>query len=280
MAENNPFANALSGIIARSQQNFKINPGDYEADGIVMCGKCNTPKQSYVELPYGKVLVAQMCECEAAEFDRRIADERQKKRIDEIRRKAFPEELVAEMSRQTLENDDGKNPELTKAVRKYIDEFARYSAAGKGILFHGQRGRGKSYAMCAIVNALIDRGHTAKFTTFSAIANEMTELREGKEEYLNGFARFDVLAIDDLDAERATEFVQEIVYRVIDTRVTSKKPLLLTTNLTGQEMAAESSLAKQRVYSRIYEACVPFEVKGEDRRFAALRRAQEEFRLD
>lgn len=280
MMSDNPFGNALAGLITRANANLRINPGDYSADGLIYCGKCRTPKQAVIEFPFGKQLVAQMCECEAKAFEASLAAERRERRITEIREKAFPENLYKTLSRLTIENDDGTNPDLSACVKKYTDNFERYLAAGKGIMFHGKRGRGKSYAMCAIVNRLIDMGYTAKFTNFTAIANRLSELRDGRQEYLEGFARFDVLAIDDLDAERNTDFMQEVVYNVIDIRATSKKPLLLTTNLTGEQMGHEQDPTKARIYSRIYEMCFTFEVVGVDRRFNELQRANREFRLD
>ena len=272
--------NAVASLIVRANENLKVLDGDYfDEHGLLMCGKCNTPKQTIIEMPYGKQIVCCMCKCQTEKFNAVHEKLRWENRLDDLRAKCYPDpvELREEYLKMTLENDDGSNPELRKAVTTYIDGFDGYCAKGVGVLFHGRTGRGKTYRMCQILNALMDEGRTAKFTSFTAIGNELMEIKYGRQDYLNSYARFDVLAIDDLDEERNTEFMQSVVYSVIDARVTSRKPLLLTTNLSGADMAAEQDISKRRVYSRIYEACIPIEVKGPDKRLEKLKTRKTQF---
>jgi len=63
----------------------------------------------------------------------------------------------------------------------------------------------------------------------------------------------------------------EIVQNIIDSRYRSGKPLIVTTNLTGEELQNPADIRKQRTYSRLYEMCIPFCVKGNDRRQKKLR---------
>ena len=72
--------------------------------------------------------------------------------------------------------------------------------------------------------------------------------------------------IDDFAVERNTEYVNEIVYNVIDSRYRSGKPLIITTNLSADDFKHPDNINKQRIYSRINEMCVPIPVTGKDRR--------------
>ena len=63
----------------------------------------------------------------------------------------------------------------------------------------------------------------------------------------------------------------EIVQSVIDARDKSGLPLIVTTNLTPQELKNATDIRKQRVFSRLFEMCFPLEVPGEDRRKKKLR---------
>lgn len=65
--------------------------------------------------------------------------------------------------------------------------------------------------------------------------------------------------------------MNEMVFNVIDARYRSGKPLIVTSNLTSEELMRPNNIDKQRIYSRVLEMCFPVEVKGVDRRKKKLR---------
>ena len=89
---------------------------------------------------------------------------------------------------------------------------------------------------------------------------------EGKQNYLDSLNEFDLLVIDDLGIERNTEYVNELVYNIIDARYRSGKPMIITTNLKYSDLHNAEDTSKARIYSRIIEMCLPVLVGGEDRR--------------
>ena len=78
--------------------------------------------------------------------------------------------------------------------------------------------------------------------------------------------RYTLLIIDDLGAERSTEFAQEQVFNIIDARYRSGKPMIITTNLTAEEIKNPQEVGYARIYDRILERCFPIAVMGESRR--------------
>ena len=62
--------------------------------------------------------------------------------------------------------------------------------------------------------------------------------------------------------ERGTEFAFEQMFHVIDNRYRARKPLIVTTNLTLRELKNPPDLARERIYGRILERCVPLKVNG------------------
>jgi DNA replication protein DnaC len=82
---------------------------------------------------------------------------------------------------------------------------------------------------------------------------------EGKSEV---FCEPDLLVIDDFGVERGTEYSLERAYEVIDTRVRSGKPLIITTNLSVADVINEEAIGRRRIYDRILEGCVPLTVTG------------------
>lgn len=66
----------------------------------------------------------------------------------------------------------------------------------------------------------------------------------------------------------------ETVYTVIDERYKAKKPLIVTTNLTMDELCKPKGMTYQRIYDRILEMCTPLAFKCDN-----LRRAKANKRL-
>lgn len=66
-----------------------------------------------------------------------------------------------------------------------------------------------------------------------------------------------LLILDDFGVERHTEFAQEQMYHIINGRYNRKKPMVITTNMTLQQMKNPGSVAEQRLHDRILEVCVP-----------------------
>ena len=102
-------------------------------------------------------------------------------------------------------------------------------------------------------------------------------MHEGKQEYMDSLDKFDLIVIDDLASERDTEYMGEMVQSIIDARYRAGKPLIVTTNLTSAELKRPSDIRKERIYSRLFEMCIPVEVIGKDRRKEKLKRDYVEF---
>ncbi|MBP3573244.1 MAG: ATP-binding protein [Prevotella sp.] len=244
-------------------------PTHREADGLLHCDICGEKKQTVVEILGEKRTVRCICKCEqeAKELkEKAIKDRERLRKIEKMRIKGFEQ---AEMQGWTFENDDGKQPKVTEAAKAYCKNFEHFRAEGKGLVFYGKVGTGKTYAAACIANELISQGVPVLMTNFARIINRIQSSFEGRQEYIDSLNDFDLIIIDDLAAERNTEFVNEIVYTVIDARYRAKKPLIVTTNLGLDKMMNETEINRQRIYSRVLQLCHPLEVKGDDRRVQA-----------
>lgn len=268
----NGFDSAIELIIERAKETANISAGDYVGeDNLYYCGKCHTRKQTAIEL-FGTTKIApSICKCRADELKAEDEARRQREHFDKVMRMrsvGFPEKA---MSTWTFANDDGSNPKMTNAMRKFVENFQTFKQEGKGLLLFGTVGTGKTFLAACAANALIDKGIPCLVTNFARIANEVQGMFEGKQEYYDNLNKFPLLVIDDLSAERKTEYMQEIVFNVIDARYRANLPLIVTTNLTREELLHPSDLSYQRIFSRLFEMCTPIEVSGADRRQKALR---------
>lgn len=258
----------IQGIAETAKSANRRNEGDYIENGILMCGKCRTPKQCELEFNGQIIKPYCMCRCESENYEREKEEERTRermRRVDRMRRTGFPD---SEMREWTFANDDGSNEKIMDVMKRYVANFPRMLESGKGLILCGSVGTGKSYAAASVANALIDEGKPCMMTNFSRMVNIINSSFEGRQDYIDSLNEFDLLIIDDLAAERDTEFMAEQVMNIIDARYRAGLPLIVTTNLTAQELSGTTDIRKQRVFSRLIEMCVPITVTGRDRRKA------------
>ena len=168
-----------------------------------------------------------------------------------------------------FEHDDGTVDVMVHA-KNYVEHYDEMMTNHIGLLFWGDVGTGKSFMAGCIANALLEKEYTVKMTNFSTIINDLFAC-DDKNEYIEALSKYSLLIIDDLGAERSTEYATENVFNVIDRRYRSGKPLIITTNLELAELLEEESVSRKRIYDRILEMCVPVKVCGASKRVDAVK---------
>ena len=160
-----------------------------------------------------------------------------------------------------------EHPKEAAIIKNYVQHFPELYREQQGLVLYGQNGTGKSYLAAALCNALIDGGHEAYFTTFSRIEKEAgAKTREERKEYLDSLNGFSLLVLDDLGAERGSDYMQELVFNVVDARYGSGKPMIVTTNLTMNDLKTPHTAQQSRIYDRILQICYPVPVTGDSLR--------------
>ena len=218
----------------------RLEPGDYTGeDGLLYCGKCHTPKQFRMEAPplEGRLL-PHPCRCEQERLDREAAEQeahRHRQAVADLKRRGFTD----------------------PAMREKI-----------GYLLWGGVGAGKSYLAGCIANALMEQEIAVRMTNFALILNDLTASFESRNEYISRLCRAPLLILDDFGMERGTEYGLEQVYNVIDSRYRSRRPLIVTTNLSLQDLQHPQDTAHARIYDRLLEMCGPIRFTGENFRRA------------
>ena len=158
-----------------------------------------------------------------------------------------------------FELDNGKVPQMEQA-RRYVAHWEEMYQENLGLLFWGKPGNGKTFAAACIANALLERKppRNVKMTTLGTVLNKLPGLSpQDKEWYLDGLRNCDLLILDDFGMERQTDYAREQVFNLLDSRYLARKPLIMTTNLSLQELKSPQDLCQQRIYDRILELCVP-----------------------
>lgn len=136
---------------------------------------------------------------------------------------------------------DGKSPrKKMTAVLKLCREYAlNFSPESSGnLLFTGGAGLGKTHLTLAIVSEIIKKGYMPVYGSaenlFSIIEAEKFS-GEGRGSY-EAILNCDLLVIDDLGVEMATAFTKSVLYNLVNTRILSRKPTIINTNLSMKEI--------------------------------------------
>ena len=247
----------------------RLEPGDYTGeDGILYCGKCRTPKQFRMEAPPMKGrLLPHPCRCEQERLDREAEEQearRHRQAVADLKSKGLTDPAMREW---TFANDNGKCPQM-KHAHFYVDNWPTIRAENIGYLLWGGVGTGKSYFAGCIANALMEQEVAVRMTNFALILNDLTASFEGRNEYIARLCRAPLLILDDFGMERGTEYGLEQVYNVVDSRYRSRRPLIVTTNLSLQDLQHPQDTAHARIYDRLLEMCAPIRFSGKNFRRA------------
>lgn len=257
--------NYIENLAERTKTTIAVADEDYhDKDGFLVCGKCHTRKEIEVSLPWGKIRPYCLCACEKAKQDKEreeFEEQKRKEHIQRLRDNAFPE---GSLEGRTFDMASDPNNKLVLAMQRYVDNFRQFKDDGRGVLLYGSVGTGKTFLAACTANALIDKGVPVLMTSVSYIANKLMGMFEGKNEYIESLNQYPLLIIEDLGAERNTEYMNEVVYTVINARYEAKLPLVVTTNLTTEQLKAPTDVTTARIYSRVLEMCFPIKVEGVD----------------
>ena len=138
------------------------------------------------------------------------------------------------------------------AMLEYCKCYAEdFDTDSESLYMHGATGLGKTHLSLAIANEVTKKGYQVVYDTAQ---NIFSALEREKFSYNNSFEKeseilgCDLLIIDDLGSEFITNFTTSALYNIINTRINRSKPVIISTNLTEEELEAKYT---QRVTSRI-----------------------------
>lgn len=137
----------------------------------------------------------------------------------------------------------------------------------RGLLIAGPTGVGKTFLLWGLVHELAS--HQGPRVEVVKLVRLLTKLRPGgsdePDEVIRRLCQVPILAIDDIGAQKSSEWVNERLYEIIDTRYDNCKPIIATTNRKNLELSLDD-----RLVSRLMECCDQLLLTGADRRRAVL----------
>jgi len=237
--------------------------------GELVCGECGELKMALLDSKAiraqfgGPRLFSVACRCRREESDAIYAAQRETA-LKERREKAMPS---ARWRESRFEADDGRSRAIREMLEHYAERFSEMRDRNIGVALSGENGTGKTFWAACVANRLIEAGRRVKMATMASLVTGLSE-SETRNELLGEIEKADLLVIDDLGAERDTSFGLEKAFEVLDVRYNSKKPVLLTMNLSKAELDEPIDMQHARIYSRVKEMCPILAVVSGERRSA------------
>ena len=176
----------------------------------------------------------------------------------------------------TFENFTAYNESLEQAVAK-ARHVADSFPVSRGLLFEGQPGVGKTHLAVAVLKQVIEtagvRGLFYDTRDLLRIIRSTYDpsIRTTELEVLRPVMTADLLVLDDLGAEKTSEWVEETMNLIVNTRYNERRLTVFTSNYQDfpEELAEPNSLIFRighRMRSRLHEMCEFLQLDGADYR--------------
>ncbi len=180
---------------------------------------------------------------------------------------SFDRPPVSDMAR------DLETKAAVSEVHRFVDELDDQLDAGRGLWLFGDTGTGKTTLAMLVSKAALAAGRSVAIYSLPKLLARIRRTYDsepGGDSYLAFFERLtsvDLLHIDDLGAEKRSDWVLEQLYALINERYEAKRSVLVTTNLPHEELEEQIG---SRTVSRLSQICDEIQLRGLDRRYGKV----------
>ena len=159
---------------------------------------------------------------------------------------------------------------VLRACRDYAENFN--VATSGNVLFIGGTGLGKTHLSTSIARVVIEKGNNVVYETAQNIFSDF-ETEHFSNKYMKGelsgkYMECDLLIIDDLGTEMASQFNQSCLYNLVNTRLNRRLPMIVNSNIT--DPTEISKRYTDRMSSRFFGEFKIFNPRGTDIRSQKL----------
>ncbi len=161
-------------------------------------------------------------------------------------------------------------PQIVAATRRFADHIDEQLDGGRGLWFMGPVGTGKTTLAMLVSKAALKAGRSVAIYSLPRLLNEIRDTHRAERSHvglLDRLAAVDLLHIDDVGAERTTDWALEELYSIVNARYEEERSIVITTNILDREALCQQ--ISGRTVSRLTEMCDELPLLGHDRRMEA-----------
>jgi DNA replication protein DnaC len=158
-------------------------------------------------------------------------------------------------------------PQVVAEARRFADRIDEKLDVGRGLWFMGSVGTGKTTLAMLVSKAALRAGRSVAIYSLPRLLNEIRETHRADRSHVDLLDRLtavDLLHVDDVGAERTTDWVLEELYSIVNARYEDQRSMVITTNILDREALCEQ--ITERTVSRLTEMCDELPLIGHDRR--------------
>lgn len=209
--------------------------------------------------------VARPCECRASRTARRRARGVASTIPPRYRGVSFDRPPVSDLARAPA------SAPVVAEVRAFVSELDTRLGEGQGLWLMGDVGTGKTALAMLVSKAAVEAGRSVAIYSLPRLLARIRrtyDAEAGEDSYLEFFNRLasvDLLHVDDLGAEKRSDWVLEQLYAIVDERYQAERSIVVTTNLDQPQLEEQIG---PRTVSRLVEICGdPLPLYGDDLRY-------------
>ncbi len=171
-----------------------------------------------------------------------------------------------------VDDDSKKTVQAKRIAVAYIEKFKEMQTTGTGLYLHSNsKGSGKTMLAAIIGNELIEQGIAVRYATMadilSKIKNTFNDKTETESKLISELQEVELLILDDLGIEKVTEWGNEKVYSIINQRMITNKPVIVTSNTELEKLSYD-----ERVRNRLLKMCLRVEMPEKSVRIAMAKK--------
>ena len=181
-------------------------------------------------------------------------------------------------------NEKNKNAALIakKAAIEFVNKFDEFQKGGKGLYFYSEiKGSGKTRLACSIGNALINMyfKNVRFITTINLLDKLKSTFDKNKtsesltyDKLIQEIKNVEILILDDIGVEVASEWAKEAFYSILNDRMTYKKVTIFTSNCKYEDLMYD-----ERIIERIAKMAIPIKFPEQSIRSALAKKENEQY---
>jgi len=275
------MTNQNMSVSSKTSEDLPPRPdgADYEDKQCVDCGVTVEPQYWPGFIPKGAkkdingrwLKTSERCpECEKKDNDKMRKKEAERQRLENIDRFIRKSGFKKLQHKMTFDNFKPENDHQKKALG-LLKAYVYGEDDPRNLFIYGPAGIGKTHLVVSLAKKFVEQTvKEMKFTTGVNLLNEIRstfDSRDSSGDVIDQYSEVPLLVIDDLGAEKSTEWAREVLYGIIDNRYSRMLPTFVTSNLSPSELCCKKF--DDRLVSRLLNNALVLKLDGKDQRLKA-----------